>query len=78
MTRFNLPSRRAHARLGAKCAARAVFVQAWRLEMMLASTFPYVALTWGASRRPCVRLAPDALGALATSPLDEAAVRRSA
>ena len=78
MTRFNLPSRRAHARLGAKCAARVVFVQAWRLELMLASAFPYAALTWGTSRRPRVRLGPDVLGSLAASPLDDVAVRRSA
>ena len=78
MTRFNLPSRRAHARLGAKCAARAVFIQAWRLEVMLASALPCVALTWGTSRRARVRLAPDVLGSLAASPPGDAAVRRSA
>ncbi len=77
MTRFNLPSRRAHARLGAKCAARVVFVQAWRVELMLASVFPFVALSWGDSRRPRLRLAPDVLGSLAAAPLDESAVRRS-
>ena len=78
MTRFNLPSRRAHARLGAKCAGRAVFVHAWGFELMLASVFPYGALTWGPSQRTRLRLAPNMLGAPAASPLDEAAVRRSA
>ena len=78
MTRFNLPSRRAHARLGAKCAARAVFVQARHVEIMLASVFPFVALTCGPSRRPRLRLVPDVLGSLAAAPPDEAAVRRSA
>lgn len=78
MTRFNLPSRRAHARLGAKCAGRAVFVQAWGLEVMLASVSPFVALTWSPSRRTRLRLAPDVLGSTPAAPRDDAAVRRSA
>ena len=78
MTRFNLASRSAHVRLGAKCAARAIFMQAWRLELMLASAFPCIALTWGPSRRPRLRLAPDVLGSLAAPLPDDAAVRRSA
>ena len=78
MTRFNLPSRRAHSRLGAQCAARVVFFQAWRLEMMLASAFPYAALTWGPSRRPRLRLAPDVLGSWPASTPEDAAIRRSA
>ena len=45
MTRFNLSSRRAHARMGARCVGRATFLQLGRLELMLASVPPYVACT---------------------------------
>lgn len=45
MTRFNLASRNAHARLGSVRAGRAIFLQAWACEAMLASVRPYVALT---------------------------------
>jgi hypothetical protein len=62
LTRFNLTSRRSHAHLGWKCAGRAVFLQAWRCEAMLASVFPYVALTWAPDQRTHLRLAPDVLG----------------
>jgi hypothetical protein len=60
LTRFNLASRRAHQHLGWKVAGRAVFFQAWRVELLLATLFPYVHLSLGRSR---VRLAlrPDAL-----------------
>ncbi|HEX4883868.1 MAG TPA: GNAT family N-acetyltransferase [Casimicrobiaceae bacterium] len=51
VTRFNVASRRAHARLGAACVARAVFVQAWRVEMMMATLPPYVAVTWSPKQR---------------------------
>ena len=46
MTRFNLSSRRAHARMGARCVGRATFLQVGRLELMLASVQPYVACTF--------------------------------
>lgn len=45
MTRFNLASRNAHARLGSVRVGRAVFLQAWGLEAMLSSVHPYVALS---------------------------------
>lgn len=45
MTRFNLASRNAHARLGSIRVGRAIFLQAWAFEAMLASVPPYVALT---------------------------------
>jgi hypothetical protein len=77
MTRANLPSRRAHARLGARCAARAVFLQAWRLEVMLASAFPYLALTWKPLSRARLRLVPDVLGSPPAPALDQAAARPS-
>ena len=58
MTRFNLISRRSHARLGARCVGRALFLQAWSVELMMATVFPFVALTWATSQRVRLRLAP--------------------
>ena len=63
LTRFNLASRRSHAHLGWKCAARAVFLQAWQVEVMLASVAPFVALTWSPGQRTRLRLRPDVLDA---------------
>jgi hypothetical protein len=42
MTRFNLPSRRAHAHLGSRRVAGAVFLQAWSLEVMFATIRPFL------------------------------------
>ena len=42
LTRFNVASRRAHAHLGWKCVGRALFLKAWRVELMLATIAPYV------------------------------------
>jgi hypothetical protein len=58
MTRFNLASRRAHARLGSRCIGHAIFVEVFGAEAMLATLSPFVRLTWGA-RRVRLRLAPD-------------------
>jgi hypothetical protein len=51
MTRFNLASRRAHLRLGARVAGRAVFLRLGRAELMLATLHPYLALTFGGRAR---------------------------
>lgn len=67
MTRFNLESRKAHARLGSRRVGRAIFLQAWALEVMLASVQPYLALTW--SRR--VRLKLPSLPAALAPPLPD-------
>lgn len=57
MTRFNLPSRRSHLRMGSRIVGRALFVQLWQLEMMVATVRPIFSVTWGArSRRPRLRL----------------------
>jgi Acetyltransferase (GNAT) family len=77
LTRFNLASRRSHAHLGWKCAARAVFVRAWRLELMLASAAPYVALTWTPTSRTRLRLSPEVLALSALQPRAESTVHRS-
>jgi hypothetical protein len=60
LTRFNLASRRSHQHLGWKVAGRALFLQAWRLELMLATVFPYVSLTAGGSKVH-LDLRPDVL-----------------
>jgi hypothetical protein len=62
MTRFNLASRRAHARLGARCIGRALFLQLGTLEAMAATLPPYVALGWTASQRVVLRLHRPAAG----------------
>lgn len=72
LTRFNLASRRSHTHLGWKCAANAVFLRVGRVESMLASVFPYIAVTWSPSQRTRLRLAPDVLGSPAA---DTAAAR---
>lgn len=58
MTRFNIASRRAHARLGSRCIGRAIFVEVFGAEVMLATLSPFVRLTWGAHRAH-LRLAPE-------------------
>ena len=45
MTRFNLASRRAHTRLGARCVGRALFLQMGAVQAMLADMRPYVSLS---------------------------------
>jgi len=61
LTRFNVASRRAHAHLGWKCVGRAIFLQAWKLELMLSSLAPFTFLSWSGTLRPKLRLRPDAL-----------------
>lgn len=61
LTRFNLASRRSHARLGCKRVAGAVFLKAWGLELMVATLAPFVALTWRSDQRTRLRLKPDVL-----------------
>jgi hypothetical protein len=45
LTRFNLPSRRAHRHLGWTVAGRALFVRLWNVEVMLATLRPYIHLS---------------------------------
>lgn len=61
MTRFNLASRRAHARLGAKRAGSAIFLQAWGLELMASSVAPWIGVTCQRTPRVVLRLRPDVL-----------------
>lgn len=61
LTRFNLASRRSHAHLGWKCLGRALFLQAWRVEMMLTTMSPYFGLTLSAGQRLQLDLSPEVL-----------------
>ena len=61
LTHFNLTSRRAHAHLGGRCVGRALFLQAWSVELMLSTLFPFFALTWRRRQRVRLRLTPAAL-----------------
>lgn len=70
MTRFNLASRRAHVRLGAKRVGSAVFLQAWGMELMASSIAPWIGATWKPSQRVVLRLGTDELQG--TAPAAEA------
>lgn len=69
LTRFNLSSRRAHAHLGWQRVARAVFFQAWALELMVSDMAPYVAFSLSPQQRVRLKLrAPAAQVPAPTSP----------
>jgi hypothetical protein len=57
MTRFNLQSRRAHQRLGLKIVGRALFLQAWALEVMVATLFPFLHVSMSKAGRVRLTLA---------------------
>ena len=57
LTRFNTVSRRSHLRMGCRCAARVVVMKLGRLELMAATTAPFLAATWSGRVNP--RLGPD-------------------
>jgi hypothetical protein len=59
LTRFNLASRRAHMRLGAQRVGRLFVLQAWRVELMVATLAPYFHLSLGERNRARVKLRLD-------------------
>lgn len=61
LTRSNLASRRAHARLGWKCVGKALFLRAWRAELMISTTAPFLFVSWSETHRPRLVLKPDVL-----------------
>jgi hypothetical protein len=61
LTRFNVASKRAHVRLGSKRIASALFFTAWRVQLMVATLFPYLHISVRESRRPRLKLRPDVL-----------------
>jgi len=56
LTRFNLPSRRAHLRLGARCIGRMFVLQLAKLECTLATLPPYVHVSCGERDRTQLKL----------------------
>jgi hypothetical protein len=60
LTRFNTASRRAHAHLGWKNIGRAIFLQAWRTEIMVANVAPYFNVSWSRTSRVSLNLLPVA------------------
>lgn len=58
LTRFNLPSRRAHLRLGARQVGRVFVLRTWSLEFMLATVPPYFHLSLGEHDRARLSLRP--------------------
>jgi hypothetical protein len=62
VTWFNLPSRRAHARLGGRRVGCALFVQLLSTELMISTVRPYIATSWRRDGRMTLYLtpAPDA------------------
>jgi hypothetical protein len=63
LTRFNVASRRAHQHLGWKIVGQALFLQAWRLEIMLATLSPFVHVSMTEGGRVRLILRPDVLDA---------------
>lgn len=61
LTRFNLPSRRAHKHLGWRLVARTLFLQLWRLELLFGTLWPYVQVSISPAKRVVLRMTPGAL-----------------
>lgn len=61
LTQFNLPSRRAHDRLGWKRVGSALFLQAGSVEVMAATLRPYLHLSCSKKNRVQLRLLPTVL-----------------
>jgi len=61
LTRFNLPSRRAHAHLGWKRVANALFLRLWNVEVMFTSLRPFVHLSVRRRNRVRLNLRADVL-----------------
>ena len=59
LTRFNLASRRAHSRLGARRAGRVLVLRTWTVELLVATVSPYVHLSL--ADRVRLKLRPDVL-----------------
>ena len=62
MTRFNLPSRRAHLRLGSVCVGRVLALKLGPLELMTSTLRPWVAASLATARMPVRLRAPRDAG----------------
>jgi len=58
VTLFNMPSRRAHLRLGGRRIGGVLFLRLWAIESMVATVPPYVGFSWRAAGRMVLKLAP--------------------
>lgn len=58
VTWFNLPSRRAHLRLGGRRVGRVLFLRLWGFESMVATVPPYAGFSWRAAGRMVLKLSP--------------------
>lgn len=56
ISRTNVASRRAHARLGSVCMGSAMFFKAWTFQLMLSNLPPYFHVSISESVRPKIRL----------------------
>lgn len=70
VSRFNLASRKAHDRLGAKRISSAVVLQLWSVELFLSSRRPRLQLAAGRRRAQILLGAPGAPGAIGAAPED--------
>lgn len=61
LTRTNVGSRRAHAHLDWKRVGQALFLKAWRVELVLATLFPFAHLSWSDGARVRLTLRSDVL-----------------
>lgn len=78
VTRFNVASGRAHARLGARRVGSALFLKAWRMEVMAATVPPYVHASLREADRVSIALHPVADGGPADRPGGSDAADRDA
>jgi hypothetical protein len=61
LTRFNLQSRRAHAHLGSRRVASAVFLKIGTIELMIATIAPFLHVSYQTRDRVGLRLEPTAV-----------------
>lgn len=61
LTRFNLASRRSHARLGWGRVCRTAVLKLGRIELQIVDMRPFVRLVWRAEQRTTLRLWPTVL-----------------
>jgi len=61
LTQSNIASKKAHDHLGWKRCARAFFLKAWRIELMFATTSPYLGFSIHESGRIKIKLNADIL-----------------
>lgn len=67
VNRFNVATRRAHARLGATGVGSALYLRCGRLEIMAATLPPYLCVSLGAAAAPRLRLRDPRPGATGAS-----------